>query len=559
MSLLLGIAGAGAILAGGGEVVGAAPARTPPPFHAVAFVNDPLSHGTLGDGLLSLNEAILLHNGQLAFSQLSAAEQGQLSLIPGTGSTTDVTWIDIDGNNTPVITIEQDLAPVTDTIYGLLIKGFGDRPMLDFSGTNLSHGLQAPANSLSLQDLVFHGGPYGVDVLQTDVTGQAGAALQNVRFEQQAQFGLRVRCVTNGGFGRAVLERCEFVGCPTAIAQDESPSGRTTIFEAHQCDIRGATVGLDFTVGPTGSGGTSRFTFDRLTIEAATIGIRLARVGAADRWVLCEGSRVRVRAATCVTVDGSPTNSTWATWQAWDLAAPVGGTALALGSPTALVQGQLDDLSLAGDATIAGGRGSWPLLVYDLRCVGGNVAFATAAAGLLTVTDSRFVNCAVTSLGAAPIGCTGCAFEGGSLAGTAAAPITANGCYVAAPGAFVQQVGALPAPQLGSMTVVPDDVLMGAPVQFQVDLPNGLAGLFVFGVTAATPLLGPAPWHVYVDPAAYLILGGIYRFQQSYTWQVPSSPLYLGLDFTVQLLALPDPTLQAPWLQIPPPRRFVLQ
>ena len=75
----------------------------PPPFHAVAFVNDPLSHGTVGDGLLSLNEAILLHNGQLAYTALSPAEQQQLSLIPGTGSTTDVTWIDIDSANTPVI------------------------------------------------------------------------------------------------------------------------------------------------------------------------------------------------------------------------------------------------------------------------------------------------------------------------------------------------------------------------------------------------------------------------------------------------------------------------
>jgi hypothetical protein len=64
-----------------------------PSFHAIAFVNDPLSHGTLGDGLLSLNEAILLHNGTLLPSQLSAAEAAQLSLIPGTGNTSDVTWI----------------------------------------------------------------------------------------------------------------------------------------------------------------------------------------------------------------------------------------------------------------------------------------------------------------------------------------------------------------------------------------------------------------------------------------------------------------------------------
>nr|MBP8301503.1 hypothetical protein [Planctomycetota bacterium] len=65
-----------AALAGGGPVPAGAPAG--PAFHAVADVTDPLSHGVLGDGLLSLNEAIQLHNGTLLWSQLSAAEQSEI-------------------------------------------------------------------------------------------------------------------------------------------------------------------------------------------------------------------------------------------------------------------------------------------------------------------------------------------------------------------------------------------------------------------------------------------------------------------------------------------------
>lgn len=556
---MIGFAIAVALALGGPVPETGGATAAPPMFHAVAFVNDPLSHGTLGDGLLSLNEAILLHNGQLAFSQLSLTEQGQLSLIPGTGSTTDVTWIDIDGSNTPVITIEQDLAPVTNTVFGLLIKGFSDRPMLDFSGANLTHGMRVLADSISLQDLVFHGGAYGVDVLQTDVSGQAGATLQNVRFEQVAQFGLRVRCATNGGYGRAVLEQCDFDGCPTAIVQDESPAGRTTIFEAHEIDIRGAVTGIDFNAGPVGSGGTARYTLDRVTIAATTRGVRLQRTGAADRWVLVEGSRVRVRAPTCVAIDGSPTAATWAIWQMWDLRAPVGGSALQLGGAATLVQGQLDEVALTGNALIAGGYGASPLLVHNLRCVGGNVQFSTGALGLLVLDESRFVNANVTTLGTAAVTFDGCAFEGGSLAGTAAAPILANACYVANAGAFVQANSPLPAAHLGSMAVLPDDVLLGGMTQFAVDLPAGLAGLFVFGFTAQAPVLGPLPFHVYVDPAAYVILGGVYRFQQAFAWQVPSSPYFVGLDFTVQLLVLPDPGVQAPWLQLPPGGRFVLR
>ena len=44
----------------------------------VATVNDPNSPGTVGDQLLSLDEAIQLANGTLAASALSPAEQAQV-------------------------------------------------------------------------------------------------------------------------------------------------------------------------------------------------------------------------------------------------------------------------------------------------------------------------------------------------------------------------------------------------------------------------------------------------------------------------------------------------
>ncbi|MEC7726879.1 MAG: hypothetical protein VYD05_15260, partial [Planctomycetota bacterium] len=60
---------------------------SPPAFHQIAFVNDVLSHGAVGDGYLSLNEAIRLHNGTLPVAQLSTAEQAQVSLLPGSVTT----------------------------------------------------------------------------------------------------------------------------------------------------------------------------------------------------------------------------------------------------------------------------------------------------------------------------------------------------------------------------------------------------------------------------------------------------------------------------------------
>jgi len=527
--------------------------NVPPGFHAVAFVNDTLSHGTLGDGLLSLNEAIRLHNGTLAFGQLSAAEQAQLSLIPGTGTTTDVTWIDIDGSNTPVITIQQNLDPVLDTTFGMLIKGFGDRPVLDFGGPGVTQGLVAPANSITLQDIVLSGGPFGLDVTQTDVSGQVGCALTNVLFTGQATFGVRVVATTANGTGRLVLEGCRFENVPNAIVHDESPAGRTSIFELHEVDIVGAAVGCDAVIG---SGGSTRYTFDRVTIAASSRGIRVARAAAANRQTFLEGSFVRVRAPQCVQFDVHATGLTWALLHLWDLRAPAGGTALQLGAPGTAWFGELSELVLDGATTIAAGTGGQPISVSNLRCRNGNVTLATSAAQPLSVTTSRFDNCAVTVVaGSVPV--SDSCFVGGSLAASAGASAVLTSCHAPQAGANVTVQQALPAPQLGNATMTPEDVQVGGTVQFVVDLPPGLVAVWALGFTDPTPTLVP-PFHLYFDPLGYVMAPGAYLLQQPFTWQVPNGITFVGIDLVAQPAVLSLGVTPAPWLQLPPPLRFVL-
>ncbi|MEO6594268.1 MAG: hypothetical protein ABIP94_05905, partial [Planctomycetota bacterium] len=422
-------------------------------------------------------------------------------------------------------------------------------------GSNLMYGMRVPANSFSAQDVIFAGGPYGMDVTQTDVAGQAGLTLTNVRFENCAQFGVRVSASTANGTGRAVFDRCDFVNCATAVTCSEMGIGRTTIFEAHRVDIVGASNGIEFVLG---AGGTARYTFDRVTIEASAQGLRLQRPALADRSVYVEGNFVRVRAANCVSIDCVPNVPTWALLRLWDLRAAPGGTALALGNVGDSLFGNLDELTLRGDVRVRAGGAAIPLTLHNARCSDGSVLLATSANQTFAVTDSRFAACAVASQGSGPIVCSGSCFLGGSLQGASLAPIQANGCYVATAGAFVVQTQSLPAPQLGSMTVLPDDVPVGGTITFQADLPPGLLGLFALGYTTPTPLLLPPPFHVYFDPAVFALAPGAYRFQQSFSWLVPNSYLFVGLDFVVHLLVLPDPGVQAPWLQLPPPVRFVL-
>lgn len=544
---------AAAALAAGG---GGAPAGGPPSFHAIAFVNDANSHGMLGNNLLSLNEAILLHNGTLLPAQLSAAEAAQLSLIPGTGGTSDVTWIDIDAANTPVITIQQDLAPILNTPFGLLIKGFGDQVVFDFSGPGITHGLRVPSNSFSMQDIALLGGPYGLDVTQTDVTGQAGLSLQNVRFDGQATFGVNVTGSIPNAPGRAVLDRCRFVNVPLAFQTQEVPAGRSGIYELVDVEIVGAVWGFWATLG---AGGFSRFTFDRVHVDASTRGILITRLSVpSGRQVYVEGDHVRVRSADCAQIVGHPTGATWAVLRGWDLHATAGGIALALGDPGHAVFGEVSELTAEGLVQLAGGAAPQPLELRNARCKNGAVTLATSPTQALVVTESRFDGCAVSTLGSGPIAVAQSCFVGGSLQGAAAAPLQLVDSFAANAGAHVTQANALVAPQLGSMTIAPADPQVGTTVSFQADLPAGLAGVFALGYTAPAPASLTPTLRVYFDLGSYALFPGVYFAQQSLAWLIPASTAFVGTDLVAHLLVLPAGAV-APWLQLPPPQRFVLR
>jgi hypothetical protein len=544
--MAIGVAVLGLMAAGGEPPAGS--------VHALAFVNDPLSHGVLGDGLLSLDEAIRLHNGTLLSAQLSPGELAQLSLIPGTGTTTFVSWIDIDGTNTPLITVEQDLTPIANTTWGLLIKGFGDLPVLDFSGPGLQHGLRAPTNALVLQDLVLSGGVYGVDVVQTDASGQPGVVLSNVRFEDHAQFGLRVTALTAGGAGRVILERCRFENVHSAVEVDESGSNRISIFEAHEVDVAGASFGISATVG---AGGSTRYTFDRVTIDAVTAGIRIQRGPTANRPAYVEGSFVRVRALDAVDIDCHSAGTTWLQLHLWNVRSTGGGDAMIVG-PGA-VFGDLTDFVVEGNFGVSSAGGPAPITIHNLRGRNSYAAVSPFVGQVMAMRESRFDGGGLLVLGSAPLFASDCCFVGATLVASASSPLQLANCFAPVLGPSVTSWSPSPVEHLGSMSITPESVALGASVTFVAELPPGLVGYFALGFTDPTPTeLQPGLW-AYVDLAQFAFAPGSYQLQQSFTWNTPASIVFLGTDLTVQMVVLPGTVASAPWVQLPPGRRFVLQ
>ena len=533
------------------------PATTPSPtgFHQIAFVNDTLSHGTLGDAYLSLNEAIQLHNGTVSVAQLSTAEQLQVSLLPGS-ATTDVTWIDIDSEAIPTIVLQQDLESIVNTPFGLFIRGEGEPVTLDLSAPGVTRGIHSTSSSLVLQGLKFVGGAAGVEVIQADATGQPGCTLLDCRFENLAQFGVRVEGTLAGGVGRLIVEDCTFDAVGDAVVFDESPADRTTIFEARDVRIDGATNGFDFDCG---GGGTARFTLDRCVVSCAGTGVDVAAPSSGGRPMLVEGMHLRVRAPICARIDGATDAVTWAQGSMWSLLSPAGGAALVLGQVGDQVYGDLRELRCQGDVTIATGGAPQALRVRNMRCRDGAVELSTQPGQSLEVSESRFSSCVVESLGSGVVTLSECSFEGGSV-GAATAPglLQATSCFVGSAGVGVASSAPRLQPQLGSMDVSPDDVSLGGQLQLQFDLPPGLVGALALGTVPQFLPFYPPPYYIYMDPAAIVFLPGVYVGQQSATWQAPTQPMLLGSQLIVQSAVLPV-TTQAPDVQLPPGWRFELR
>ncbi|MGE3172051.1 MAG: hypothetical protein AB7O97_05445 [Planctomycetota bacterium] len=526
--------------------------RVPAPRlpHSVANISDPMSHGVVGDNLLSINEAIQLHNRVLTSAQLSAAELAQLG-----GPGQDISWINIDASWTPTITVERDFDVILDWPHGILIQGFNGEAILDFSGPGIQHGFRSVSNFCSWRNLILQGGPYGIDLQQSDASF-GGTVLDNVTFDGQSQFAFQTAGVSAGGYGRVLFDRCAFRNTPLAVRCDESPSGRTTILAAFSTEIEAATSGFDVRIGP---GGSSIFQFDKCDFDVSGTGFRLARNPGDDRSATFAATHLDIRGATCMDLQGEPFGPTTLALRMLHLDATAGGTALRLGPLGASIHGSIDDSAFAGDCPLEVGRNGL-LQVANCRFVGGNVTLGAMSVQALGLSSCRLQNAAITTSGQAPIAGASCAIVGGSVAGSAAAPLQLNDSYVAtALGAHVSQTGARPHEHLGDLDLQATNATLGGSVTVQADLPPGLFAIFVLGLTLDTPLFVTPDLHVYLDLSNSVVPAGLFQLQQGLTLPIPNDFALLQTDWVFQAAVLPGPGVTAPLLQTPPGGRFVIR
>lgn len=520
-------------------------------LHAAANITDPLSHGTLGDGLLSLNEAIQLHNGTLALAQLSPTERGLV-----TGFSPDISWIYVNATLTPRITVERDLDGIVDTPHGLLIEGTNGLPVIDFGASNVAHGFRAQSNLCSWRNLILENGPFGIDLQQGDASF-GGTVVDNVVFSGQSQFAFAVTGVQANAYGRVLFDNCTISGTPVGIRSDEPQSGRATVFAIFHSRIQASVVGVDLKLG---GAGFATCLFDSLRVDSPGDGIRITRYPNADRLLALETIHVDVAATNCLSVEGNPFGSTALALRMLDLQAANGGTALRTWPLGGNFYGVVEDSLTRGDWSVETGGGTAGLRVENCRLSAGAVTFGSTAAQPIQLLLSRFDGCSVTNTGLVPLAPFGCSFDGGAIQATASAPIQGSYCFLSgAVGSSVSNANALTVSPLGSYSVGPRDPQVGGSLTVQADLPPGLAAIVAIAPTADPPLLLAQPLHLYLDLNLALFLPATLRLQQAMTVPIPALLDLVGTAWVCQAAVLPDPGVVAPDLQLPPGRRFVLQ
>ncbi|MBK8098775.1 MAG: hypothetical protein IPK26_16805 [Planctomycetes bacterium] len=533
----------GVLLLGNGE--------PSPRRHDLAFVNDSRSHGQVGDLLLSLNEVIQLHNRTLLQTQLSLFEQAQLG-----GGGLDITFCEIDSANVPVITVERDLDVILDMLHGFEINGGGLPPVIDFSGPGLQHGFRSQSNRCNWTNLRLVGGPIGIDIaLAVPATANGGTRLSNMEFVGQTQTAVQVVCPAQAAL-RLLMDRCEFHNAPVGLQIDERGAGCTNTLIAVDNRMTGVGIGVDIAVG---DGGLGNFELDRLDCTATAVGVRLQRPNGGNRPVVFAGTQSELRAPQALVLDTVATGSTTVALRMMTLIGTGNGAALLGGAPNGRWSGTVDELVSDGGVGIQCGAGS-SLAITNGRLRNGIVAIDNSG-GQVRLRDCRLDASAVVTLGSTAVRFDECCVLAPTIQGSAAAPLSCSESYVQGAATNVQQQNPRPAPQLGSFSVLPADVRIGGPLQYQANLPSGLFGVFTLGfsVDPTALVLLPYPLHVYSDLAATATLPGIWQSQQSHPIAIPNDPLLVGSDFTAQMAVFAGAGVAAPWLNLPPGRRFVLR
>ncbi len=539
---------------------------------ATAHVNDPMSHGRLGDNKLSLDEGIRLVNSQLQASTppLSPAELAQVTGVP----ISVVEDVLVDATITPVITIESKL---TDIIGNAIahtdaeIIGINGRPVFDATASGVAEVFPCRTNHFHLEHAVVKGGVAGV-VGDSSLHYHPGEiiTIHDCLFVGQSQVGIRINvpAFPPGGIQPVLFQDTVVKDLPLGVEiVDQGFSGDTDV-NSQGLVLDGCQVGLRIVMN--GGGGKVDAFFDGMVITGATTAVQVTRQAGSDSTLnatfthgsfTATGSAFDVQGSSIASIG----NVALKLWHC-DLRAGAGSGLYALrtwpsAAPTNL---DLGETQVDGDVSLAAGRFAQAMRIDNSRLRNGSLAIdSTGPSPDLhwTVLESAPVTIAATTN--KPVLFDQCELVRSSVVDqTASGVTTLLGCVLAASttSGNVTNQGALASRWIGQAAVTPKNPALGGFVDLGVDLQPGTVAVWLIGLPQALPVAIPLGYRLYFDPNAVVRMSGQYRLQESVRVSVPNNPYLSGKGFYAQPVVLPVPgQTSAPAITLPRGGRFVVQ
>lgn len=504
-----------------------------------ASVDDPASHGVLGDSLLSLNEAIGLANGTLTLGQLSAAEAARVS---GVGP---VEHVLVDAAVVPQIVLSAPLDPIVGQGVSLRVEGVkigGSWPVLQAG--SVAQVFEVGTTGLDLGGFEVRGGQ--VAVVGTDFGGtmMMAARVHDLVLDGQTSSALRFE-VTGGASGNrlgVMVMRSRILNTPLGLSVIDNGTQGGLICVSEFVEFDGVARAID--VASNGMGGTSMCWLWRSSMQNGQQLLRVRRNPASTQRQMLRVVHGTFRVSGDVTdVQGSTAGETVFHHHHATFESTGGGKAYWVYPRTAQFDVHGSEMEFVGDVEIAANRFTQRIWHHNSRFVGGAIVLDNEGSQA-ELEWNRYENCSFESPATArtPVLFNTCELHNTSVLGNSLfAPVTLDNCYRA--GGFnsgqVTEVAPAPSAWFGTSAVVPEEPQLGSSVTLSVDLPPGMGAVWDLAPSFSRPTTTDYPYRFYGDPFAIDVQPGVYTLQSSVTLQVPNAPSLVGLEFYFQAVSLP--------------------
>ncbi len=515
-----------------------------PGSHLTANVNDPVSHGVLGDARLSLDEAIRLANGTLALASLSLTERAQ---VTGTGTFVDA--IQIDSMMVPQITLQQPLTPVTGmsmmgpmvAIRGMTMMGMGGMPVIQ-AGSQ-PYALALRTSMVMVEGLRIVGGQVGVDARMASMGMPMAemAMVMDCELEGQIQSGIRLHG-TGTDESMLMVMRTSLHNMPTGFVVDDQTVSGSCMGECEFLSFDGVNLGCD--VIENGMGNLSMWMLFRSSFTNGQTLARKRRGAASTQQFMF---RIVHTEAQCdgdvLDVQGNSAGLTMVHHHHSDFFTTPTHKAFYAWPRTAEFDLHGSEMKFRGDVTLAGNPFTMRVWQQNNHYENGTVTLDVDGA-LPNLLWNRYTNCTlvVPASARSPVAVRSSEFFSTTVNGLSLfAPISLQGCYRSGGSLSGQVTEVAPAPArfLGTTTVAPIDPPIGGTVRVSADLPVGIGAVWDFALSYPRPTTTIEPVRFYGDPSTVIVMPGFVVFQSNVDVPLPYNLALVGMEFYVQAIALP--------------------